>query len=100
MDSLLSLCHKCQRMPYTIATCMQLNIGGFLIWQFTANSPNRQIKNLAKVSRYTVYVTVHAYATIDESLGGIVSIHYLANACNYEGCPVVPCSVLPPLCHP
>ena len=30
------------------------NVWQFLIWRFSANSPIRQIKNLAKLSRYTV----------------------------------------------
>ena len=54
----ISLRHKCQRMPrwamrYSYAA--KFNIGGFLIWQFSTNSPNHQIKNIAKVSRCTVF---------------------------------------------
>ena len=30
------------------------SVGEFLIWRSIPNSPNHQIKNLAKVSRYTV----------------------------------------------
>ena len=40
-----------------------LNIGRFLIWRFSANSPNRQIKNLTKVSRYTVCL-IQGYSCI------------------------------------
>ena len=64
----ISLHHKCQRMPCTIV--MQLNIGRFSIgdWRFSANSPNRQIKNLAKVSRYTVCTLgVTDYSTCTQS---------------------------------
>ncbi len=32
-------------------------IGKHLIWRFSRQSPNRQIKNLAKFSRYTVSYT-------------------------------------------
>ena len=43
------------------------SIGEFLIWRSIPNSPNRQIKNLAKVFRYTVCplcvtVVVHVHA--------------------------------------
>ena len=34
-----------------------IDIGEFLIWRSIPISLNRQIKNLAKVSRYTVYGT-------------------------------------------
>ena len=37
-----------------IGTHAIIYIGKFLIWRPLPNSPNRQIKNLAKVSRYTV----------------------------------------------
>ena len=40
------------RLSY--ATSHVKHIGKFLIWRFSAKSPNH-IKNLAKVSRYTVY---------------------------------------------
>ena len=36
----------------TIGAREMIYIGEFLIWQPLPNSPNRQIKNLAKVSRY------------------------------------------------
>ena len=36
-------------------------IGEFLIWRPLPNSPNCQIKNLAKVSHYTVHVYIHVY---------------------------------------
>ena len=39
-------------MRYSYAA--SLNIGEVLIWRFPANSPIRQIKTLAKFSRYTV----------------------------------------------
>ena len=35
-----------------------IHIGEFLIWQSLPNLPNHQIKNLAKVSRYTVYEVI------------------------------------------
>ena len=38
----------------TIGARAIIYIGKFLIWQPLPNSPNRQIKNLAKVSRYMV----------------------------------------------
>ena len=42
-------------------TCMYVaraikNIGGFLIWRFGSGSPNRQIKCIAIISEFTVYV--------------------------------------------
>ena len=34
----------------------ELILGGFLNWRISAKSPIRQIKNLAKVYRYTVII--------------------------------------------
>ena len=35
---------------------VRYNIGGFLIWRFCAQSPNRQIKCTANISIYYYYV--------------------------------------------
>ena len=44
-------------MCYSYAASLILVV---LIWRFPANLPNRQIKTLAKFSRYTVYMNTHA----------------------------------------
>ena len=40
--------------PITIGARAIIHICEFLVWRSLPNSPNRQIKNLAKVSYYTV----------------------------------------------
>ena len=35
--------------------CIKFKLASFKIWQSLPNSPNRQIKNLAKISRYMVH---------------------------------------------
>ena len=35
-----------------------INIGGFLIWRFGAQSPNRQIKCIANISAFMIYLLI------------------------------------------
>ena len=54
-------------MLTTIGARALNSIGEFLIWQSILNSPNRQIKNLTKVSHYMVW---HTTVTVVNTCAG------------------------------